>query len=177
MLSIDPVVSWIAALAVALLFATAAVHKLRDWPRFRGIVADYRVVPQWFATPAAVAVVVLEVAAVALLSWPGLRPVGGLLAGSLLIAYAVGIAINLHRGRTTLDCGCVGAGRRSRIHRGMVVRNLLLAVSMLLVIVPPGDRGMAALDWLTIVGFTAVLALLYVAIDTLSSVALHARTS
>jgi hypothetical protein len=46
---------------------------------------------------------------------------------------------------------------------------------MLLVIVPPGDRGMAALDWLTIVGFTAVLALLYVAIDTLSSVALHAR--
>jgi uncharacterized membrane protein YphA (DoxX/SURF4 family) len=169
-LSIDPVVSWIAALAMALLFAAAVLHKLRDWPRFCGIVADYRIVPQRLATPAATAVVVLEIAVVTLLLWPELRPVGGVAAGFLLIVYAIGIAINLHRGHTTLDCGCVGAGRRSRIHRGMVVRNLLLSASMLLLVAPPGARVMTPLDSLTVAGVTIVVALLYAAIDTLSSV-------
>jgi uncharacterized membrane protein YphA (DoxX/SURF4 family) len=177
-LRIDPVVSWIAALAMALLFASAVLHKLRDWPRFRGIVADYRVVPASLTTPAAAAVVLLEIAVVALLLGPGSRPAGGLAAGCLLIGYAVCIALNLHRGRTTLDCGCVAAGRRSRIHRGMVVRNLLLAASMLLVVVTPAHRNLTALDGLTVAAVTIVVALLYLASDTLASVtALRAEAS
>jgi hypothetical protein len=177
MLSIDPVVSWIAALTMAMLFATSVLHKLRDWPRFRGVVADYRIVPHPLAAPVAAAVVAIESAIVVLLSWPGSRKAGGLAAGCLLIAYAFAIALNLHRGRTALDCGCVAVGRRSRIHRGMVVRNLVLAASMLLVVVTPGHRGLTALDALTVAGATVILALLYVASDTLSSIAaLRAKT-
>ena len=170
MLTVDPVVSWIAALAVALLFAAAALHKLRDWSRFSGILADYRLLPSAFVTPGASLIVLLEVATVALLLAPGLRPVGGLLAGTLLVVYAVGIAINLRRGRTTLDCGCVSAGHRRRIHRSMVVRNLLLAAAMLLVVVPPTSRGLMPLDLLTMAGVTLVVVLLYLTIDTLAAV-------
>ena len=170
MLTVDPVVSWIAALAIALLFAAAALHKLRDWSRFSGILADYRLLPPALVTPGAALIVLLEVATVALLVAPALRPVGGLLAGTLLVVYAVGIAINLRRGRTTLDCGCVSAGHRRRIHRSMVVRNLLLAASMLLVVVPPTARGFTPLDLLTVAGVTIVVVLLYLTIDTLAAV-------
>ena len=171
MLTVDPVVSWIAALAVALLFAAAALHKLRDWSRFSGILADYRLLPSALVIPGAALIVLLEVATVALLLAPALRPVGGLLAGTLLVAYALGIAINLRRGRTTLDCGCVSAGHRRRIHRSMVVRNLLLAASMLLVVVPATARGVTPLDLLTVAGVTIVVVLLYLTIDTLAAVA------
>jgi len=169
-LTVDPVVSWIAALAVALLFAAAALHKLRDWSRFSGIVGDYRLLPPALVTPGASLIVLLEVATVALLLAPALRPVGGLLAGTLLVVYALGIAINLRRGRTTLDCGCVSAGHRRRIHRSMVVRNLLLAASMLLVVVPSTARGVTPLDVLTVAGVTIVVVLLYLTTDTLAAV-------
>jgi len=170
-LTVDPVVSWIAALAVALLFAAAALHKLRDWSRFSGIVGDYRLLPSALVIPGAALIVLLEVATVALLLAPALRPVGGLLAGTLLVVYALGIAINLQRGRTTLDCGCVSAAHRRRIDRSMVVRNLLLAASMLLVVVPSTARGVTPLDLLTIAGVTTVVVLLYLTTDTLAAVA------
>jgi putative effector of murein hydrolase LrgA (UPF0299 family) len=50
------------------------------------------------------------------------------------------------------------------------VRNLLLSASMLLLVAPPGARVMTPLDSLTVAGVTIVVALLYAAIDTLSSV-------
>jgi hypothetical protein len=169
-LTVDPVVSWTAALTAALLFAAAALHKLRDRARFSGILADYRLLPAALVSTGAALIVLLEVATVALLLAPALRPVGGLLAGTLLVAYAVGIAINLRRGRTTLDCGCVSAGHRRRIHRSMVVRNLLLAAAMLLVVVPPTSRSLVPLDLLTMAGVTIVVVLLYLTIDTLAAV-------
>ena len=52
----------------------------------------------------------------------------------------------------------------------MVVRNLLLAASMLLAVVPSTARGVTPLDLLTVAGVTIVVVLLYLTTDTLAAV-------
>src|SRR5205085_549790 len=49
------------------------------------------------------------------------------LAGGLLVAFAVVVAIEIRRGRTGQPCGCFGA--RSRVGRAAVVRNVALAAA------------------------------------------------
>src|SRR5262245_55902180 len=124
--ALDPTVSWIVALGASVLFASAAVHKLRDWPRFTGALADYRVLPTHALPIAAPILVALEVAAAVLVFSPATRVAGAWLAATLLACYAGALAINLRRGRTSIDCGCLGFSRRRRIGAGMVVRNVVL---------------------------------------------------
>jgi uncharacterized membrane protein YphA (DoxX/SURF4 family) len=166
---VDPVVTWIAALAIALLFAASALHKLRDWSRFTGALANYHVLPAPSTGVVAVLVVVLEVACVVLLANPAWRPAGAVLAAALLLLYGAAIAVNLRRGRTSIDCGCVGAGERRRIHRGMVLRNVVLAGVALGAALPAVSRPITPLDALTVAGSIAVAALLYLAADTLAA--------
>jgi uncharacterized membrane protein len=77
--------------------------------------------------------------------------------------------VNLHRGRTSIDCGCIGASSRRRIGPAMVVRNIVLSGIVLLAAWPQAERSLAALDLLTIAGATLVSALLYLVLDTLAS--------
>jgi hypothetical protein len=160
-IAIDPAVSSIVAIGVALLFAAAAAHKLLDWPRFQGALADYRIAPAWLAPGLAVAVVMLEIAAASLLPAPFSRPAGALLAAALLGSYAVAIGVNLRRGRTSIDCGCFGPGARNPIGPRMVVRNLVLAVLVLAAALPVTSRALTALDGLTIGGAVICFATLY----------------
>jgi hypothetical protein len=168
--AIDPAISSIVAAGVALLFAAAAAHKLADWPRFRAAVADYRIAPARLAPGLAVAVVVLEIAAVALLPAPSSRPAGALLAAALLGSYAVAIGVNLRRGRTSIDCGCFGPGVRNAIGPWMVMRNLVLAVLVLAAALPVTSRALTALDALTIGGAVICLAIFYAAQEVLRRV-------
>jgi hypothetical protein len=175
MVELDPVVSWTIALSAAALFAAAAVHKLCDWPRFTGALADYRVLPGPLVRFAAPLVVAAESAAAVLLLNPGSRELGAVIAAVLLVCYAGAIAINLRRGRTTIDCGCVGVARRRHIGAGLVIRNLVLAGLVLLTLLPFGSRSLAALDGLTIVGTTLLAAVIYLTMDVLSSNAAASR--
>jgi hypothetical protein len=169
--AIDPVLSAVAALGTALLFAAAVLHKLADWPRFRAALADYRIAPESLAPGLAVAVVALEIAAAALLPLPATRPAGALLAAALLGSYAVAIGVNLRRGRTSIDCGCFGPAARNPIGPWMVIRNLLLAVLVLAAALPVTSRSLTALDALTIGGAVTCLAILYAAQEVLQRVA------
>jgi len=89
---------------MTLLFATALLHKLADVRQFVGVLRDYRLVPQAIVKPAAYMVLLAEGGVVLLLI---MRPIeGGMLATSLLSAYALGMGVNILRGRTYIDCGC-----------------------------------------------------------------------
>jgi hypothetical protein len=163
---IDPAIGALLAGAFALLFVSAALHKLRSLQRFAEVFRAYRLLP----------------GVIARLSWlvPALElTVGvGLLArrsragasaagAALLVAYAVAIAINLQRGRRDLACGCGGPHERRPIAAWMVWRNLLLAGLLGAILLPWSARPMAAADALTIGAGTAVAALLYMSLDEL----------
>jgi len=125
--TIDPFIDLAARGALATLMLTTALHKLRDMPGFAEVVADYRVVPVR-ALPAIVPLVPLVEGTAAMatlfLGSPGLVATAG-----LLLLYAGSIAINLKRGRRTIDCGCLAFGKTGMpIHVRMVARNTVLAV-------------------------------------------------
>jgi hypothetical protein len=166
-IALDPAVSAIVALAVALLFGAASLHKLADWRRFRDALSGFGLLPAWLAKAAAPCLVALECTTAVLLPPAATRPAGAVLAAALLACYALAIGINLLRGRTSIDCGCLGAGHRRRIGGWMVIRNLGLAAAVLTATLPTTGRDLTSLDFLTIAGAVIALATLYVAQDTL----------
>ena len=176
MYALDPAVSTIIALGVALLFGAAALHKLKDGSRFRTALAGYGLVPAALNPAAALGLVVLESLTAAMLPFAASRRVGALLAAGLLVSYALAIGVNLLRGRTSIDCGCLGAGQRNRIGGWMVIRNLGLAAAALAAMLPTTDRSLTSLDVVTIVGAVLALAALYAAQDSLQRTA-HAGSA
>src|SRR3979409_2598462 len=109
---IDPAIGAMLAGALALLFVSAALNKLRSLQRFAEVFRAYRLLPDGVARLSWL---------VARPQWPGAG--GGLLArrsrdgasaagAALLVAYAAAIAINLQRGRRDLACGCGGPHER-----------------------------------------------------------------
>ncbi len=97
------------AFFLAMLLVRAALHKLGDRYRFQGILADYGLLPEGSLGVAAFAIPVIELATAVLLLIPATRPIGAALAGTLLIGYAIVMAISLARGQYLMDCGCGGA--------------------------------------------------------------------
>lgn len=158
--------AWIVRAALAVLFATALWHKARAPREFIAALGNYRVLSAALVPAAAGAVMFAEAVVLAgLLATP--MPVApfAALAALLLLGYAVGIAVNLGRGRTTIDCGCHGFSGRQQIAGWMVGRNLGLA-TMAVVLARIGQGGEplplpAAADWVTVAGATAMGCLLY----------------
>lgn len=150
------------ALALALLWGAGAWHKLADFDRWRGVVANYRLLPTPLELPAAVALPAAECAALLLLPWPATRAGGGVLGAALLALYAAALSLNLARGRTRIDCGCLGAG--TGIAPWMVVRNAVLAaVSLALAALPAAMPPAAQVAFAA--GLAATLAVLYPVLD------------
>jgi len=117
------------ACALALLFANAGAHKLRDRLRFSAQLAEYRLLPASFVTVAATLLGIVEMAISVALILPATREAAGLAAASLLVGYAIAIGINLVRGRSYIDCGC---GDSPQMLSGwLLVRNALLACGAL----------------------------------------------
>ncbi|HEX7821951.1 MAG TPA: MauE/DoxX family redox-associated membrane protein [Sphingobium sp.] len=115
---------------VAIILVSAGAAKLRNWPRFRATVMDYRILPERTAAFAAAALPPLEMLlGISLLLQMGSIP--GLATAALLLTFAAAIAINLYRGRTAIDCGCSFAHEGQPIRSAMVVRNLVIAAALL----------------------------------------------
>jgi hypothetical protein len=163
---LDPAVGALLAGAFALLFLSAALHKLSAPGTFAEVLRAYRLLPEGF-TRLAVVVPLLELAlGVGLLS--GATRATAASGGTLLLTvYAAAIAINLGRGRRELSCGCGGPNDRRPIAAWMVWRNLALAALLALVRLPWSARPTGVADALTIGAGTAVAALLYMSLDTL----------
>jgi hypothetical protein len=163
---IDPAIGALLAGALALLFAGAALHKLRSPLRFAELFRAYRLLPQglarlWWLVP----LLELTIAAGLL---AGRSRAGACSAGAaLLLGYAAAMAINLHRGRRDLACGCGGPDERRAIAEWMVWRNVILAALLGALLLPWRARAMSAADALTIGAGTAVASLLYMSLDRL----------
>jgi Methylamine utilisation protein MauE len=164
---IDPALGLLIVVALALLFAVAAIHKLRNLERFARVLAAYRVVPEAAARRLAWTIPCLELAvAFALPSPPARRwAAGG--AAALLILYAASMGLNLARNRRDLDCGCAAAGRRRPIAAWMVWRNLILAAAALAAALPSAARPLAGADLVTVIGGVAASVAFYMALDRL----------
>ena len=164
---LDPGIGMLISAALALLFLSAAWHKLRARAEFEAVLAAYRLFPSFLVpalswlTPAAEVTI-----ATGLLIGPT-RWLAAPFGCALLLTYATSIAINLGRGRRDLDCGCAGPNDRRPIAPWMVVRNLLLAAALSAVTLRWSDRPLELTDALTIGGGLAAAAILYHAIDAL----------
>ena len=164
---IAPAVGALLAGAFALLFASAAFHKLLDLGRFTAAFRAYELVPPALSG-LALLVPLIELAITAALLATRSRPFGAVAGAALLLTYAVAIGVNLRRGRRDLDCGCGGPRERRPIGPWMVWRNLALAALLAALLLPWAPRPLGAADAVTIGAGTAVAALLYMCVDVLS---------
>lgn len=161
----DPVLAMLPGAFFTLLFGIAASHKLTSWRLFEQQVADYRVLPRTWATPAAVLLPAGE--GLLALGWldPHSRLMVATLSGLLLAAYAVAMAWNLARGRDRIDCGCGGVDGSQVIRPALVVRNLTLAglaglLARAAVLTPQVTRIVGWVDWISVsAGALALLGL------------------
>jgi hypothetical protein len=162
---LDPAIGALLAGCCALLFASAALHKLLDLRRFAAVLDAYALLPGLGRLAAAVPLAELGVAAGMLVGVA--RPWAAIGGAALLCAYAGAIALNLRRGRTDLACGCGGPNERRPIARWMVWRNLALALALGGAALPWSHRPMLAMDALTVAAGVATAAFLYVSLDRL----------
>ena len=163
---IDPAVVALLAGAFALLFASAAFHKLLDLGRFAAAFRAYQVVPPALGA-VSLLVPVLELAIAAALLAARSRRGAAAAGAALLLAYAAAIAVNIGRGRRDLDCGCGGPRERRPIGAWMVWRNITLAALLGALLLPRAQRPLGAADAVTIGAGTAVAALLYMCVEVL----------
>ena len=92
---IDPVLGWMAAAAAAAIFAASGALKFYDVETFRGAVTNYRLIPEWLATPFAWVAPVIECAAALGLLLSPIRASAALMLIVLLGVFTGAIAINL----------------------------------------------------------------------------------
>lgn len=144
---------------VALVFLTAAFGKLRHPVELQGVVANYRLLPEWAVPLFTLSLPPIEaIVAVALLfdttRWPEIC------AALLLTLFAFAMGINLRRGRRLIDCGCFQAALRQTLSWTLVARNLGLAVLLAIpVAVPPAVSSPAGAAQALLTGTVSFLLL------------------
>lgn len=170
-LLIEPALTWALRTFLALLFVTAGLSKLQNLEEFYGVVRNFRLLPDGPSRAVAYSLPILEIAVAAgLLASSGTVP-AAVTAALLLAGFAVAIAINVARGRTYIDCGCMRQGMKQPVSWLLVLRNgvlagLALAVAVLLPSVRPA--GLADLFVGLAAGGTAMM--LYVSASLLGGI-------
>ncbi|HEY0467051.1 MAG TPA: MauE/DoxX family redox-associated membrane protein [Polyangiaceae bacterium] len=160
---------------LVLLFVRAILHKWSGYAEFVGNVRDYRVLPEAAVPAAAAALLAAEVLAAAGLLLPPTRMWAALLAAALLLMYAGAIALNLARGRNSIDCGCGGGGQG--ISSWHVLRNLVLVLFAVPVVAWQGRPLSGVGPFVVALGCVAVLWLTFVVFDQLLGNRTHASTT
>ncbi len=164
-LMIDPVVDIVIRGAFALLFAMAGLEKFHDRATFQFQLEEYQLLPVRLVYAAAICIIFIEIViAVALLLPDSIY--GVVMGASLLMVYAAAILINLLRGRTWMDCGCLGSTGEG-LSYWLVTRNLGLAASLLLLMLPTTSRALIWLDYFSILFAILAASAAYVVFNTL----------
>jgi hypothetical protein len=164
---LDPAFGYLIIIGIALLFAVAGGHKLKNLSFFTEVFVAYRVLPEAVGRRLAGLIPCVELAIAIALLWQPSRRWAVIGAAGLLLTYASGLGLNLTRGRHDLDCGCGTVGNRRSIAAWMVWRNLILVLVLVLAALPWVSRPFGGSDLLTVVGGLSAGAALYVAIDRL----------
>ncbi|SIT41073.1 Methylamine utilization protein MauE [Paraburkholderia piptadeniae] len=161
---IDPVLATGAQASTAIVVLLGAVAKWRRPAVFRQALAGYRLLPDALTAPAAFVIAATETAGAAALLFPDTRMFGAIALTALLLVFAAGLAFNIARGHTDIDCGCSGfaatrAATQGNAPRGIgwfhVARALLLAALAATAFIEPAARSIVWFDYLTL--FFAVL--------------------
>jgi uncharacterized membrane protein YphA (DoxX/SURF4 family) len=163
----DPIFVMAAALAVAVILASAATHKLRAPAHFANQLEDYQLLPQALVRPVARALPWCEVALAFALLVPAARHVAAFGAATLLASYALAIAINLWRGRRDVDCGCAGPEQAQPIRPLLLARNTVLVGLALVASLAPLSRDLGVFDGFVVISASAVTLLIYATADGL----------
>lgn len=149
------------ALALAIILAAAAIHKLAERERLtRATVGLLRLEPA-LAMPATMAAAAIEFAAALALLFPASRPAGALLAALLWAGYGAALLAARRRGDGGIDCGCDFGARRGGIGRFSIARALALATAALVLCLSPSGNG--GIDVQSIFAALAFVALLFAA--------------
>jgi len=161
----DPLLHWVIALGLALLFAGAAWHKRAAGARFAAQMGAYGLVPAAVLRPVASTLPWIELATAVALVVPATRPAAAVGVLLLLVAYASAMLVNLLRGRRDIDCGCGGPAQP--LSYGLVLRNLILAGAATVLLNPATPRVVTAGDLMLLGLLLAPLVLLYATIGQL----------
>jgi hypothetical protein len=124
--ALDPVFVLMAAYGLALLFAGAAISKLANLAEFEGVVENFRLLPRPLVKPVTWLLPPAELTVALGLAVTPIRPYAAFTAALLLMTFAAAIAINLGRGRRTIDCGCFGSMLDQTLSWALVARNAAL---------------------------------------------------
>jgi hypothetical protein len=155
-----------ARVTITVIFAFAAFNAMREWAAFGGIVEQYRLVPRWLALIAARVLPPLELVAAAALVLPVTSRAGGVLGLCLMALFTMAIAVNLARGRVSIDCGCGGASGQ-RLSTGLILRNLIIMFGLVIVLAAPPEGVVDSVTTIGVIGASVTLLGLYFAANQL----------
>lgn len=144
-ITLTPIATRIARLAVSATFLVAAVPKLQDPSAFASAVAAFRVLPPELSAWVALLLPWLELITAIGLLLPAIRRMSGYIIATLLAAF---IALHSSAWARGLDisCGCFGSetAEPTSDYQWLILRNLALLAALLFVIAQ--DRKLARLS-------------------------------
>jgi hypothetical protein len=156
----------VARLTVAVIFALAAIHAMREWTLFGGIVEQYRIVPPWLAMFIARILPPFELLAASALVVPQMGRTGAMLGLCLMAMFTGAIAVNLARGRVSIDCGCGGASGQ-KLSMGLALRNLVVTAGLVIAWVAPAKGTVDGMTTIGVICASLALIALYFAANQL----------
>lgn len=162
---IDPLISLIVSMSLALLFFMAARHKMSAPRQFQAQLDAYQLLPKGMLPLSARLLPLVEIAVAVLILIPFTRPYAAMLAATLLTLYALAMAANMMRGRADIDCGC--GGEPQVLSAWLLLRNGVLVIASCLLLLPGSGRTLAWADLFFLILLTAVLALVYLLVEQL----------
>lgn len=166
-LALDPVLARTCGAALAVILVLGAWQKLRDLAVFEASVELYRLLPESLVPLFARLFPVAEAMAGIALLFDATRTAGFVLGVLVLGAATAGVAINVARGHTDIDCGCGGAEGHTRLSWALVARNGVLLALLALGAQAGSDRSLVWIDYLSVAGGTLMLLTLYAAANQL----------
>ncbi|WP_321350425.1 MauE/DoxX family redox-associated membrane protein [Halopseudomonas oceani] len=170
----DPLVHLTIMLAMALLFAVAALHKLTDQARFALALEGYARVfglslPMRLQRALSRLLPVLELLAALGLLYSLQQPLAALPALLLLVIYTLVLALTLRADAALDDCGCNPGKQRQPPSAALVLRNLLLCGLTAMLLWPVAPRTLGWFDLASLLGAGVSCALLYALANQLIS--------
>ena len=160
--------------SIALILLIAAIPKLLNRSQFLHIVQEYRVFPDGIVKLAAHCIPLAELIVAVQLLLGFLTPWSLFAAALLFLLFAIGIAINLFRGRNKISCGCFGGNIDSKLSWGLVLRNICFAGIAVIVwqrsSLMVGHFGVSAAEYLVIVGMASVVFALWLLLGTIRNI-------
>ena len=155
------------ALLVSMVFAIAAISKVMAWGELPAVVQNFRILPRALAFPVALVLPPLETAIAVGILFDGTRPIAAVFAIFLFAVFGTALAVNLHRGRRQIDCGCFRSSLNQPISVAVILRNLILAVCTLLLLPAEQAPSLSPLAWAIASSGAASLFLCYLSIGLL----------